>query len=283
MPRPPLVAPGRRPVALRPVRPNAGLAALYRKRLVAEIDRMERDVVRTIGMVWRDDPPRMAQDASPAAALRAALASLRRRWEKGFADLAESWGRRFAGKAVDGADRSLRAALKKAGFTVEFTMTPQVRDVFAATLNEQVSLIRSIPEQCLTQVASMVNVAVQTGHDLGTLTKGLEKQFGVSRHRAALIARDQSSKATATITRARQQELGINRAKWLHSAGGKVPRPEHVAFSKGTHRGGNHGPFYDVAKGAFLEGKWTWPGVEINCRCVSIPVIPGQGGWRDAV
>jgi uncharacterized protein with gpF-like domain len=64
----------------------------------------------------------------------------------------------------------------------------------------------------------------------------------------------------------RQKELGITKAIWVHSGGGKHPRPEHVAFS---------GKEYDVEKGAYLEGKWTWPGFEINCRCTSRSVIPG--------
>ena len=278
MPRRPIVAPGAKPVLLRAVRPNAGLAALYRRRLGAEVKAMEKDVIRTIRLAYADDPPEAAIDESPAAALRGAVAALTRRWNARFADLARDSGRKFTRKAVGGADEAMRKALKKAGFTVEFKITPAVQDIFTATLNEQVSLIKSIPEQCLTQVSSLVNVSVMKGGDLGALTRDLEAQFSVTHRRAALIARDQNNKATATITKARQLELGITRAKWLHSGGGRHPRPEHVSFSKGTHRGAAHGPFYDVEKGAFLEGKWTFPGFEINCRCVSISVVPGLGG-----
>ncbi len=94
----------------------------------------------------------------------------------------------------------------------------------------------------------------------------MEETYGVTKRRAAFIARDQNNKATAVFERTRHVEIGVTEAIWLHSAGGKVPRPEHVAFS---------GKKYDIRKGAYLEGKWTWPGVEINCRCVSKPVIPG--------
>ncbi len=245
--------------------------------MTVEIDAMAKDVLRALRLVWRDDPPTLAED-SAATAARAALAELRNRWEKRFAELGSVWGKKFTRDTFGGADRTLRASLKRAGITVEFKMTSAEREAFAATLNEQVNLIRSIPTECLTDVASIVAVSVQTGRDLGPLAKALEERFGLTRERAALIAHDQNNKATATITRVRQQELGIVQARWLHSAGGKVPRPEHVAFSNGTHRGENHGPFYDVAKGAFLDGKWVWPGTEINCRCVSISVLPGMGG-----
>jgi SPP1 gp7 family putative phage head morphogenesis protein len=110
--------------------------------------------------------------------------------------------------------------------------------------------------------------SVATGRDLGTLTKGLQAQFGVTQRRAALIARDQNSKATATITKTRQQGLGITTAKWRHSSAGKVPRPEHVHFN---------GEIYEVAKGMWsaVDGEYIWPGTCINCRCTSSPVING--------
>lgn len=70
------------------------------------------------------------------------------------------------------------------------------------------------------------------------------------------------------LARSRQLELGITKAKWLHSAGGKTPRETHVAFS---------GHEYDVAKGVTLEPDEgvVWPGTAIYCRCVSVPIVPG--------
>ena len=57
-------------------------------------------------------------------------------------------------------------------------------------------------------------------------------------------------------------------AIWLHSAGGKEPRPSHVAFS---------GKRYSLKKGVVLDPKEgiVWPGTAIRCRCVPKPVIPG--------
>jgi uncharacterized protein with gpF-like domain len=107
---------------------------------------------------------------------------------------------------------------------------------------------------------------VQAGRDLGYLSKELQDRYGITKRRAALIARDQNNKATAVITRVRQQELGVTECVWLHSHGGKHPRPSHVAADNKK---------YDVSKGMFLDGKWTWPGVEVNCRCVARAVIPG--------
>ena len=88
---------------------------------------------------------------------------------------------------------------------------------------------------------------------------------------AALIARDQNNKATATITRARQEDLGITHAYWIHSNGGKKPRPSHV-------KAGQEKTVYEVSKGWFDpdEGEYIWPGMLINCRCVCKAILPSQ-------
>lgn len=219
-----------------------------------------------VSAAYRANEPEMAADASPARELQAAVARLGRQWQRRFDRLAEDLARHFATDVADRSDRALRAALKKAGFTVEFRLTAAQNDVMQATVAENVQLIRSIPQQYLTSVQGDVMRSVAAGRDLGTLTKQLEKVKGVTQRRAANIARDQNEKATAMLTRTRQREIGITQAVWVHSGAGKHPRPEHVAFS---------GQTYDIEKGAYLEGKWTWPGVEINCRCVSRPIIPG--------
>ena len=261
-----IVAPTPKPVTIAPVRPNVGLRMTYQKRMDALIRRMQASVHRAVMAQYQQRPPEIATDESPAAAMKATMARLGTEWERRFAEFASREGPWFGRASKDAADRSFAAGLKAAGFTVAFQMTPAVNDIMRATIAEQVNLIKSIPSEYLTQVQGDVMRAVQVGRDAGGLSKALQEQYGVTRRRAAIIARDQNNKATASVTRARQAELGITQAIWLHSLGGKKPRPEHLAFN---------GKKYDIAKGAFLEGVWTWPGYEINCRCVSKPIIPG--------
>jgi len=80
----------------------------------------------------------------------------------------------------------------------------------------------------------------------------------MTHRRAALIARDQSSKASAVIENTRRKELGITQAIWQHSGGGHVPRPLHV-------KAGRDKLVFDLDKGAYIDGKWILPGTEINC------------------
>ena len=265
-----LAAPTKRPIRLAPVRPNAGLTAAYQRRLDREIAEMQRSVLYHIRAAYRRNPPEMAADESPAATLHRLMRNLSRQWLKRFADLAATWGPKFGTDAVGAADRSFAAALRKAGFTVRFRMTPAANDIMRATIAEQVNLIKSIPAEYLTQVQGIVMRSVQAGGDLGPLAAEIEKQYGVTRRRAAFIAQDQNAKATASITKARQLEIGITQARWLHSAGGKVPRETHVKASR-------EGVVYNVREGWLdpHENKRIWPGQLPRCRCVAIPIIPG--------
>lgn len=261
-----IVAPTRKPVTLRPVHPNEGLTAAYNRKLAALIDEMARSLARALTAAYRANPPLAQDDVLPASQLTQEMEKLGDRWLKRFDDAAPILAKWFATAAKDRADAALASTLRTAGFTVKFQMSPAVADVFQATLAEQVNLIKSIPAEHLARVTGMVNRSVQTGRDVGGLAKELQTGLGVTKRRAQFIARSQNSIATATITRARQTELGITTAKWLHSGGGRHPRPEHVAAS---------GKLYSVDRGMFLEGVWTWPGVQPNCRCVAISVIPG--------
>ena len=255
---------------LAPVRANAALAISYQRKLEKLIEAMQADIMATLGPAWVDHENAMAMDASPAADLAAAIARLRRKWERGFNTLAPDLARYFATAAKDRTDAQLKAALRKAGFTIKFTWTPATRNVTQAAIAENVALIRSIPAQHFTQIEGDVMRAVQVGGNMGQLAQKLEHQYGVTWRRAALISRDQTRKAMAVVEKERQQEVGIAQAYWRHSGGGKTQRPSHVKASR-------EGVVYDVSKGWFDPdvGEFIYPGQLINCRCYARAILPG--------
>lgn len=255
------------------IRPSAPIRIKYQKRLDTEIDEMVRSINYWLTAAYRQNQPAtvaLGQDASPSKILQDAFDKLASRWLKRFDKLAPKMAEWFASSTKTRVEASLMADLRKAGFTVRMTMTKAMRDAYNAVVDENIGLIKSIPQQHLNGVRTVLMQSVQLGGDLKLLADDLQKRSGITRRRAAFIALDQNNKATAVLQRTRYLEMGITQAKWLHSAGGKHPRPEHVAFS---------GQLYDVAKGHdFKNGEGTvWPGTAINCRCVSVPVIPGIG------
>lgn len=262
---------------LRPVHASAAIEAHYRARLLKLIDEMNESVTYWLRAAFRSNPPEMnaalAMDELSSSALRAAMKKLVKRWLNRFEEASLKLADYFAKDVSQRSDRVLRKILKEGGFAVEFKMTKAQRDVLGASVNENVSLIKSIPQQYLTQVEGMVMRSVQRGRDLGPLAEELQKQFGVTRKRAALIARDQNNKVNAALNRARQVELGITEAIWVHTHGGKTPRPSHVKAGRDRQR-------YNIATGWWDpdEKKFILPGELINCRCISRPVIKGYTG-----
>lgn len=260
-----------KPTTLAPVHPNAGVEVRYRKRLLRLVDEMARSVLYWTKAAYRANEPRvLADDADPADVLRRTLADLANQWQDRFDEAAKDMADYFAKSAHERSDGALKAALRKAGFTVEFRPTAAQRDILKATVQANVSLIKSIPEQYLAQVQGSVMRAVQVGGDLGALVEELQKHHGVTRRRASFIARDQNAKANAAMTRNRQTEVGITEAIWVHSGGGKHPRASHLKAGRDRIR-------FDLREGWYDPDAemHVLPGELPNCRCVARPIIPG--------
>jgi uncharacterized protein with gpF-like domain len=257
----------------RGVRPSAAVADVYQRRLLALVDEMNNSASYWISAAYRRDDERIASlaglaaDAPPSAVLQDVIKRLRRRWLRRFDEGALDLAKYFAKAAHRRTDEELRKILKRAGISVEFKVSREVQSALRAIVNENVSLIRSIPEQFLTQVEGSVMRSVLAGRDLKTLTEEIQHQHGVTRRRAELIALQQNNSATGAIQRLQYIELGIERAIWRHSAAGREPRPTHAA---------NDGNEYDVATGWLdpHEGRYIRPGELINCRCWSQPILP---------
>jgi SPP1 gp7 family putative phage head morphogenesis protein len=251
---------------LAPVHPNAGLTVAYQKKIDALVEQMHKSLVYWITAAYRANTPELAQDASPAATLRAAMNKLSRYWQRRFDDAAPELAKWFAEHSMRRSDGALKDILKRAGFTVEFRLSREANDVLQATVGENIKLISNIGTEHLADIEGLVMRSVASGRDLSYLSEKLQERYGITKRRAALIARTENNKATANITRVRQQSLGITQAKWLHSHGGKHPRKSHQDAD---------GKLYDVAKGMLIDGEYIRPGQLINCRCVSRSVIPG--------
>lgn len=258
----------KKPATLAPTRPNAGVEKTYQAKLERFIDEMNRSVAYWVKANYRANEDRIALDVAPAKELSQLLAKLSRQWIKAGREYARDTSRSFVSQSYQAAAGSTKGNAKKVGFKVEFDLTRNMKDALALSIEENVALINSIRSKYFEQVQIEVYRSVAEGRDLEQLTDVLQEIYGKTRERAAFIAKDQNNKATATITRTWQRDAGITQAMWVHSHAGKVPRPSHV-------KAGKEHLIYDVNKGAYLDGVWTWPGQEINCRCISRSVIPG--------
>lgn len=272
----------------RAVQPNIGVERAYKKELERLVSEMSKSTEYWIEAAYKANPPRMeeaeiAEDArvsaksklaqewtslrSPSAKMRKPMKELADRWIARFDEMSVNIATKFAVSGMKHTDAAFKSALKDAGWTVDFKVTPVMRDAMNATIQENVALIRSIPQQYFLEVEGIVMRGFTAGRDLSYISQELQKRYGITSRRAAFISRDQSNKLAATVTQARRIDLGLFEAQWLHSGGGREPRHSHV-------KAGKDKLIYDVRQGALIDGEYILPGYLPNCRCSSKTVLP---------
>jgi uncharacterized protein with gpF-like domain len=132
---------------------------------------------------------------------------------------------------------------------------------------ENVGLITSMPRDSLGRARAAINSSFR-GEELprGSLLAELQKIGQVTKNRARLIARDQTSKLNASINQSRQQAIGIDSYIWRNSKDERVVGNPSGLYPKGNPKHMNH---WD------REGKeFMWdnpppdghPGIPIQCR-----------------
>ena len=123
-----------------------------------------------------------------------------------------------------------------------------------------IQLIKSIRTQYLDKVQNAVMQAMVQGSLNKDLAEQLKKLGKDVESRAMLIARDQSSKLNAALTRARHEEAGIKKYMWSTSGDERV-RESHAE---------KDGQIFEYTNPPADTGH---PGHDVNCRCVQIPVL----------
>lgn len=280
---PEIRAPGKRHIVLGTVQPNGQTTALYVKRLTAAVEAMRRSYERVIERRYKaalkanEAAGRVmaafdAAGGSKATETSGDLFAEMRRLQSFWSDYFED----FANKAANPMMRDMQAdnsrgwtgVMKQAGFDIKLNLTPSQTLILKAKTRENVALIKSIGQQYHTDIEGDVMRAFVAGRDLDALSKMLKARGKVTTERAAFIARDQANKATAAFNAARQRELGLKWASWIHSSAGKEPRPEHV-------RAGREHWYFNTQEGIDFGDKFghVVPGEAIKCRCTSRTVI----------
>lgn len=154
---------------------------------------------------------------------------------------------------------------------------PNVANYIDGWRNRNVGLIESglmakdasprLRPSLLEDVSETIERAHREGVRVEVLANDLVERFDVSKARAELIARDQVLKLNGQVTKQRQMSAGITKYRWSTSLDGAV-RDTHAAL-EGTIQSWDSPP--EVAPGRFEH-----PGMDFQCRCVAIPILPGE-------
>lgn len=134
-------------------------------------------------------------------------------------------------------------------------------DIMLNAIDENVQALTDLQESSLRRVQREVNRALLGGTGkTESLEQALLKGFTTDLDEARFIARDQTQRFMNSLSKHRQEAVGVKKYKWSSSGDGRV-RPEHAA---------NNGKFFLWAAPDPVTGH---PGHDYNCRCVPIPVF----------
>jgi len=214
--------------------------------------------------------PAWAFDAiSPASQSRILTNKLKERFEQLFGMTAKDDATKMVGEADAASAANVSRSLREISEDYKLSPSVLVDGEFAkAVIAQNVSLIKSIPEEYLTDVQGAVLRSITDGRGLDDLTKYFAKQEGITERRAYNIATDQTHKAYNGFNRARMTGAGIRKFEWVHSGGGLHPRILHMDVLDGQIYAFDKLPVIDDR-----TGERGIPGQAVNCRCTMVPVI----------
>lgn len=157
--------------------------------------------------------------------------------------------------------------------------------VMTSALQENVTLVTSLPDEYLKRIESIVYSGMQQGRYPTAIAKDLQEATGISWRRAKTIARDQVAKVNSAVDSERSQNLGIEYYEWSDSndrrvsgdPAGRYPNAKIKCYMIAKSDIGYGRGIYKYKDGAEYAGeKNLHPGsAHIGCRCRRIPKIEG--------
>jgi uncharacterized protein with gpF-like domain len=206
---------------------------------------------------------------------------MRERWERKFGDAGRMLARQWITAVNEASKTNFETRISSVlGVPAAAVLDDDnVRRAAEAAEAEAVILIKKLPATTFDNVEYGV-MANYRGEKLPgdlSLIDYIHAQGDISRRRARLIARDQTSKVHAAVTRERAESCGITEFVWKTAGDERVTGMPGGLWPKGNRVHGNH---YDRnGKTYAYTDEFTdklpdgLPGYPINCRCVAAPVI----------
>lgn len=201
--------------------------------------------------------------------LQKELDKLQKEWEKGYGKLAEINVERLFRRVMRNSGISVNGCLRKMELPEIDTkvITQPMQEIYKASVDQSVELIKSIPEQYFGRIKGDVMRTITTpSSSLSQLTKNIQRYGAMGYKRANNIALDQTRKAYQSFNCQYLREAGVSKAIWVHTGGTLHPREKHKKFD---------GKTFDLTKGAPVgpNDEFVLPAQEPFCRCTFIPII----------
>jgi uncharacterized protein with gpF-like domain len=260
---------------------NASIEAKYASKLhklVLEMTRQTKHEIQQLFKIKKAKDSKFAMDDNIGSQARILLNSLTNKFTKLFSSKAKLLAKQMFGNADQISKSNLHASLKKlsGGLSLKTGIVPEgYEDIATATIAENVSLIKSIPQEYFKQVTGSVMRSITQGKGLSDLLPDIQKYDGQSFRRAKNIALDQTRKAYNTINANRLQALNVTKFEWMHSSGSVHPRESHLKID-GHVFSFEHLESEQAALGVPEKDRGL-PSIPPNCKCTIRPIIDLSG------
>nr|DAW37308.1 MAG TPA: Minor capsid component [Caudoviricetes sp.] len=246
----------------KPVKVSKRTELWYRQQLKQFVKSMTDDIERAL---QQPQSPFFMDDASGFQAISAqALLKVLEKYEKtDRTSQAENIAQGFVNRGNIQNQAEVSTNLKNqtgVDLAAYLRSSPNIVERVNELTVSNIQLIKSIRTQYLDKVQNAVMQAMVQGALNKDLAEQLKKLGKDVESRAMLIARDQSSKLNAALTRARHEDLGVKKYMWS-TAGDERVRDSHAE---------KDGQIFEYANPPADTGH---PGHDVNCRCVQIAVF----------
>jgi len=215
-----------------------------------------------------------AMDANIGSQARILLNYLQNKFIKLFGSKAKSFADQMFNTVDKNSKSQLHYSLKQltGGLSLKTGVVPKgFDDIASATIAENVSLIKSIPQEYFKQITGSVMRSITMGKGISDLIPEIQKYDGQTYRRAKNIALDQTRKAYNTINANRLQSLNVPTFEWLHSGGSASPRESHLKIDGMIFSFANL-EAEQAAAGVPKEDRGL-PSIPPNCKCTIRPII----------
>lgn len=257
----------------------------YRKQLDQHIDRMKAAIEeQLLTLIRKNNDQFTTVDAADYKnqdgfmdIMTGVLNALRGNWEISNT-VAKGLASNFVGKVDAKTQAAIESAVGNAMGVdlVKILSTEGLTNVVEAGIAANIQLITSIPRGYLDKIEMIITQEGTKGRTGASLIQQIQEVYPVTKNRARVIARDQTSKLNGGISRQRQVAAGIRGYRW-RTVGDNAVRESHKE---------RNGKFYawnpeDVGKkledgSVMLDPEADDignPGEDYQCRCIAEAVL----------
>lgn len=190
-----------------------------------------------------------------------------------YAEMLRPWATVVAERMIAEVDRRDARAWAELGEEIGRNLRMEVRSaqmapVYHALLQEQVELITSLPRQAARRVNKLMLEGMVSGGRAKEAAQEIMRTGEVTKNRAMLIARTETSRTVTATVEARAKAVGSVGYIWRTAEDADV-RPLHRKLEGEFFR-------WNSPPVAGENGERALPGAIYNCRCYPEPVLPDE-------